>query len=133
MKIERTPDPRIVYIHDVFSQAECGQIIQLAESVGFNEPGRVVMGDGGGNVVNPRSRRCHEIWLDQHAELVELEQRLAERYPAIAELYRQNVATVVTDLVAEPPARCATGPPASFECTLICVTVARENGANWRW
>ncbi|QFT56598.1 2OG-Fe(II) oxygenase [Microbulbifer sp. THAF38] len=102
MKIERTDDPRIVYVHDVFTKEECRKIIELSESVGFNEPGRVVLEDGSDNVVSLRNRRCHEIWLFRNPEFKELEQRLLERYQCLAELYRKNVASVHGHLVAEP-------------------------------
>ncbi|WP_444946055.1 2OG-Fe(II) oxygenase [Microbulbifer sp. VTAC004] len=102
MEIERTTDPRIIYVHDVFKKTECEQIIQLAESVKFNTPGRVVMGNCVGNVVVPSSRRCHEIWLSQHSELTDLEKKLEVLYQDIAELYRKNVANVEAYLVAEP-------------------------------
>ncbi|WP_444885972.1 2OG-Fe(II) oxygenase [Microbulbifer sp. PSTR4-B] len=102
MRVERTADPRIVYVHDVFSSGECGEIIQLAESIGFREQGRVVV-EGGEDIVNPRFRRCHEIWLNRHPELAELNEKVAQRYQNIASLYRENVASVAADLVEEPP------------------------------
>lgn len=102
MRVERTDDARIVYVHDVLTPEECRALIELAEATGFDQPGLVV-GPDGGNVVNEAARKCREIWFDRHPELAAVEARMAQLVTELGRLYQQQVARVAGPLKPERP------------------------------